>query len=493
MTNILIFIGKIVSAISKLLNKGSGSTWPGHIALSAKHNFIYDIIRSNPQLKIILVVGTNGKTTTSKLIASILEEDGKKILQNTSGANLLNGIASSFILSAHLNGRLSADYAIFEVDENNLPLVLQQITPTAIVALNLFRDQLDRYGELDNIAKKWKIAFENFVISNGERDPHGIYPKGTSYSVAASPHDARRNDIKFILNADDPLIAWLGFLSSQASVNERGDLKKSEIAASSQSYNGTPRNDVSYFGLAEAQMKQKTLHHGADSIYCPRCGEKLIYSKVSYSHLGNWHCKKCGLKRPKLGIKNQELRIKSQLDGVYNEYNMQAAIVTTQALGVSDSAIKKGLESVQPAFGRQEIIEKDGKYVQIFLSKNPTSFNESLATITNLKADHVLFVLNDRIPDGRDVSWIWDIDLEQYVEKFKQIIVSGDRVYDLSLRMHYAQEISNKNSKLQIFENLNEAIEVGLQTINKGETLYILPTYSAMLEVRENLTGKKIS
>lgn len=435
MTNTsLVLFGKSFSVVSKLLNLGNGSTWPGHIALSANKDFIREITK-NSQIKIIVVAGTNGKTTTSKMITTILKEDKKKVIHNTSGANLLNGIASTFIQHANILGKITQDYAVFEVDENILPLFLRECTPDAIILLNLFRDQLDRYGEIDTIAKKWKDALQNLPSST-----------------------------KLFLNADDPEIAYLG-----------ADTKAT----------------VQYFGLEE-KSSNKQLQHASDSIYCPNCHTKLIYKQIYYSHLGEWSCPKCKLKRPKIDLSKTYF----PLAGAYNKYNTLAAALFTQTEGVQKEIIEKALKKVKPAFGRQEIIEVAGKKVQLFLSKNPTSFNQSLETIcyserNEESSKNILFVLNDRIPDGKDISWIWDIDIEDYIKEFKNVTVSGDRVYDMALRIQYAQK-NKKDSPVKLYENLEEAIRESLNTIQPNETLYILPTYSAMLEVRKILIGKKI-
>lgn len=421
----LVIIGRLVSFVSKILNKGAGSTWPGHIALSLNSSFINQILEKS-RVKIILVAGTNGKTTTGKMISEILRKNGKKVFQNTSGANLLNGIASSLIAHTSIIGTINYDYGIFEVDENVLPLAINNINPYCIVCLDLFRDQLDRYGELDSIAKKWKDSFM------------GLSGNST-----------------LVLNADDPLISTLGEQSKAKTL---------------------------FFGLGEKNNKNK-IQHGSDSIYCPRCSEKLNYLAVTYSHLGNWACPNCKLKRPNYNT----IKLNYPLPGIYNQYNAQAAAIFANNEGLKENQINLGLKNLTPVFGRQETIDINGKKVQIFLSKNPTSFNQSLETISEKRNKKIIFVLNDRIPDGRDVSWIWDIDIEKYIDNFGTIITAGDRCYDMALRINYA-----KKTKLYVFENLEEAIKFGIDEINQSETLYILPTYSAMLEVRKILTGKKI-
>lgn len=466
MNVLLILFGKLLSMVSRFLNAGSGSTWPGHIALSVNKNFIKEIVKKNAHLKIILIAGTNGKTTTGKLMQTILESSENKVFQNEAGANLRSGIASSLLLRSSILSKINYNYAIFEIDEATLPLILKELSPDYLILLNLFRDQLDRYGEVNTIVKKWTDSIRH------------LSPK-----------------TKLIINADDPQIAYLGFYRSVIPIT---------IPYRRRSY-----TSVIYFGLDDKTLRQTSHQHAVDSTYCPNCSSKLSYNTIYYSHLGDWECKNCKLKRPHLEISSIEY---FPISGTYNQYNTLAAVLLSKQVGIEQKNINTALREFTPAFGRQEILNFDGKKVQIFLSKNPTSFNESLRTINNFGAKNVLLVLNDRIPDGRDVSWIWDVDFEDYVNNFKDIIISGDSVYDMGLRIKYSFssefQISNflasrrsgqfpinvqfSNSKFQIVEDLREAVDLSLRKTPKKETLYILPTYSAMLEVRKILTGKKI-
>ncbi|HWY80223.1 MAG TPA: MurT ligase domain-containing protein [Candidatus Sulfotelmatobacter sp.] len=425
----LITVGKTISQISKRLNRGHGSTWPGHIALKGNKNFIRDILAKS-KIKVIIVAGTNGKTTTSGLIRTGLEKNGSTVLQNESGANLLNGIASTILLNTNTHGDITQDYAIFEVDENALPLVLNQIAPDYLVLLNLFRDQLDRYGEINTIVQKWHDAINKL-------------PKTT----------------KLIINADDSQIAYIS-LTSQL--------------------------DSLYFGLNVKKTKQS--QYAADSVSCPKCGSELIFETTTFSHLGNWQCNSCGLHHPKIEMIHFA---HYPLSGTYNKYNTHAAAVVLKNLKMTDEQIYDSFKQFAPMFGRQEIIQYQKRNVQLFLSKNPTSFNQSFQTIRELKALSLLIVLNDRIPDGRDISWIWDTNLPQ-LEEFKQITLAGDRVYDMALRLKYEMGIENYEKKVKIFENLKEAINTTIDHLPINETLYILPTYSAMLDIRKILTGRKI-
>lgn len=421
MNFLLIIFGKLLTAIIRALNLGHGSTWPGHIALNSNKNFVKDILRDS-KIKIVLIAGTNGKTTTSKLLQSILEKADKKVVLNKSGANLLNGIASALILNTNIFGKIKKDLAIFEVDENTLPYVLKELTPVVLVLLNLFRDQLDRYGEVNTIASKWRQSLRNLTQKT-----------------------------KIILNANDPLVAYLA--------SDKKPL---------------------YFGIDE-KSNIKTSEDWADSVFCPKCNSKLEFEKIYFSHIGVWGCPNCGLKTPNIDIKDAYY----PLLGTYNKYNTLAAVLTAQTLGVSKNIIDIALKNFNPAFGRQEKISINGKKIQVFLSKNPTGFNESLRTVANGKS--LLLVLNDRIPDGRDVSWIWDVDFENLIKNFSSIVVSGDRTYDLALRLKYAT-----SKKFEAIDNLEKALKKALQNTSPNQTLYILPTYSAMLETRKILTGKKI-
>ena len=382
--NFSIFAGKQLSTLFRVLNLGNGSTWPGHIALKVNKHFVRDVLKAS-NMQIIVIAGTNGKTTTSLMLKTILEKNTNKVFLNESGANLLNGIASSLILNTKKN-TLPYDFAIFEVDENALPKLLEEVTPDYLILLNLFRDQLDRYGEVRTIATKWKSVVESLPSS-----------------------------VSLILNADDPQIGFLG---------------------------ESTKAKVSYFGLEDINLHQLKRDHAVDSLYCPRCQAPLTFTIHYYAHLGNWHCDSCGAKVS--GLIYSKFPV-FPLSGIYNRYNTLAATLTTSLIGIPESNSAKSLENFTPAFGRQEKLTFEGKNIQVFLSKNPTSFNQSLRTILELGAKHILFVLNDRVADGHDVSWIWDTDIEYAVTQFDHITVSGDRAYDMALRNKYTRDSTVDN------------------------------------------------
>ena len=344
------------------------------------------------------------------------------------------------MLHTNSYGKLNADYAIFEVDENALPSLLKEITPDTIILLNLFRDQLDRYGEVNTIVTNWAKTLKDVPSSS-----------------------------TLILNADDPEIAYLG---------------------------NTTKAHVTYFGLDDKKLSQTSFQHASDSLYCPRCREKLTYKIRYFSHLGEWFCSKCGLKRPTLSLAASPAY---PLSGIYNMYNTNAAVLFAKSNNVSNGTIEQSLKDFKPAFGRQESITYYGKNIAVFLSKNPTSLNQSLRTIQELKAKYLLLILNDRASDGTDISWIWDVDFEEYITPDMHIFISGDRCYDMGLRVKYALESQNSkvktqnyNEKVKIYENLKEAVDEAVMQTPKDQTLFVLPTYSAMLETRKIITGKKI-
>ena len=426
-------IAKSVTFLVRSLRLGAASVLPGSIARRIEPRLL-QLLSQQVKNGVILIAGTNGKTTTALLLCTILERTGYKIAHNSTGANLENGLATALIENSSLLGALNVDYAILEVDENIVPKVLKPLQPKIIICLNLFRDQLDRYGEVDIISKKWTQ-----VIST--------LPEETVV----------------IPNADDPTLSYLG-----QQLNQK----------------------VLFFGLNEPENYLESIPHAVDSIYCPRCGHSLDYQGVYLSHLGDFTCPSCGFSKSQPSLESSEW---SQiLVGLYNKYNTLAAATAAKELGVEESKIREAINNFQAAFGRAEDLVIDGKKVRILLSKNPVGTNETIRVVTQSTDKTTLMVLNDRTPDGTDVSWIWDVDTEKLVERGGTLIVSGDRVYDMALRLRYSEKSIDSKINLIVESDLKKAITIALEHTPKNETLHILPTYSAMLEVREVLTGRKI-
>ena len=433
-------VAKTVTGVVRSLNLGAASVLPGEIARRL-HARLLPLLFEQVSQGVILVVGTNGKTTTSLLLKQILSDCGYTVVHNSSGANLINGLITALLSSADITGKITADYAILEVDENILPLLLKDCEPKYILALNLFRDQLDRYGEVDTIARRWGKA---------------IAPLSPETTI--------------ILNADDPTLSSLGQSLEQK---------------------------VLYFGLNEPELYLDEIPHAVDSIYCPRCGHLLNYQGVYLSHLGDYQCPSCGFAKSETSLASQDHP--QILIGVYNKYNTLAASILAREIGIDTAEIYSTVGNFKAAFGRAEELEIDAKQVRIMLSKNPVGMNETIRAVNNIKktgkSDVTLLVLNDRIPDGTDVSWIWDVDTEELVKLGGTLVVSGDRVYDMALRLAYSSEADNSqvnNFELVVKEDLSEAISTALEYTQPTETLHIIPTYSAMLEVREVLVGRKI-
>jgi len=428
-----VLVAKSVTFGVRSLRLGAASVLPGSLARRIEPRLL-QLLTQQVKNGVILIAGTNGKTTTSLLLVTILERKGYRVAHNSTGANLENGLMTALLENTNLVGNLDVDYAILEVDENILPRILTPIQPRIILCLNLFRDQLDRYGEVDTISKRWTK-----IIST--------LPPETVV----------------IPNADDPTLSYLGQQLPQR---------------------------VLFFGLNEPENYLDEIPHAVDSIFCPNCGHSLDYKGVYLSHLGDFQCPKCGFSRSQPKLESSEFP--QILVGLYNKYNTLAAATAARELGVDEATILDTINNFQAAFGRAEDLEINGKRVRILLSKNPVGTNETIRVVTQSHDKTTLLVLNDRTPDGTDVSWIWDVDTEKLVERGGTLVVSGDRLYDMALRLRYSEKTSDSHFNLIVEEDLRQAIATALEHTPDNETLHILPTYSAMLEVREVLTGRKI-
>ncbi len=443
-----IFVSKATGFLSRKLGTGAGTQLPGRIAL-----------RIDPQLArklsgeleygTVLITGTNGKTTTANILANILRISGYKPIHNRSGANLMHGVTTALSSSASLSGKLEGNIGIFEIDEATLPQAVVQLTPRLVVITNLFRDQLDRYGELESLAAKMNKGLRE--ISQGD----------------------------LLLNADDPLVATLG--------------------------EGTSLN-ISYFGISDDRAGGGNLQHAADSKNCRSCGEPLAFHRVYYAHMGNYHCEYCGVSRPELTFSANMLEIKGiqetrltmegcgsplrltlKIPGFYNVYNALAAAGAACILRLDRDTIVKGIEEYSTVFGRAEWIEAEGRKIFLVLSKNPAGFNEVIRTISSDgKPDKVLLMaLNDRVADGTDVSWIWDVDFENLVPHTGGIIATGIRAEDMALRMKYAGAPTHS---IAIEKKFDRALKRALQAVPPGGVIYALTTYTATLELRKVMT-----
>ncbi|HSX02299.1 MAG TPA: MurT ligase domain-containing protein [Candidatus Saccharimonadia bacterium] len=436
-------ITKVALGLSRRLGRGSGTALPGLLAERLDPHLARKLASSLPN-GIILVTGTNGKTTTTKMIAAMLEASGERVLTNRAGSNLKRGVVSALIEAASVRGRVSATIGLFEVDEASLRLVAPDLQPRQIVVTNLFRDQLDRYGELDTTAA---------LIGQG--------------IAATTAH--------LYLNADDPLVASL----AKYAAPER----------------------VSYYGIEGLPAQAATAQTASDSDRCPLCGARLRFSRTFYGHLGHYRCPTGDFGRPQPSVavtsveqanlegssftlavngKRQVLRL--PLPGTYNLYNALAALSLAAGLGINAGVVARSLAETGAAFGRVERVELQGRHLYLLLIKNPAGFTQILETfLLSQKSAHVLFIINDNYADGRDVSWLWDVPLEALAPNRPTVWTAGVRGADMALRLHYAGISATVQS------NTAEALRRLVASTPAGGTAFILPTYTAMLELRQIL------
>ncbi|MGZ4276455.1 MAG: MurT ligase domain-containing protein, partial [Solirubrobacteraceae bacterium] len=388
---------------------------------------------------------TNGKTTTAAMAAGILERAGATLVHNRAGANMAGGVAATLLQAAGRNGTISGDFGLFEVDEFWLGQLASELQPRALLLGNLFRDQLDRYGELDTIADRWA-------------------------QVAAS------TSARLVLCADDPTIADLG----------RG------------------RENVLYYGIEDPSVARAEMQHAADAKHCRRCGAPYVYEAIYFGHLGRYHCSNCDARRPDPQVAARDVvlegvrgarfalhapqgvrEIALPLPGLYNVYNALGAAALSLALGATLDQVATGLQAVSPAFGRAEIVRMGAADLSILLIKNPAGANEVLRTLTLEPGEHdVLAVLNDNIADGRDVSWVWDADFEVLAPSIRRATCAGTRADEMALRLKYA---GVPTDRIRVVGELDAALDASLQG---AERVFALPTYTAMLALRDLLVAR---
>jgi UDP-N-acetylmuramyl tripeptide synthase len=451
--------GKIAGAASRISRRGGGTAIAGLAALLVDPHVVRRLA-SQAGVGVIAVTGTNGKTTTSLMLNRIAAAAGVRPLHNRSGSNLIRGIAAMLVEEATLIGAIPdarRRLAILEVDEATLPEIVREVAPRAIVFTNLFRDQLDRYGEVDTVAKSWERALSDSKqqTANGKGDD--------------------LDQLVLVLNADDPAVAHLG---------------------------RSAPGRVLYYGVDDPAVAVAGDEHASDFRTCLDCGSELAHDVTYYGHIGHWRCTACPNHRPEpnvratrvilgedktslaIALEGGELRITLPLAGLYNAYNALAAATGAIALGLPRDAIVSSLDGFSAAFGRQERFSVDGRDVQVLLGKNPTGLNQVLRALAARDGrKRMLFFLNDGIADGRDVSWIWDTDYETVQPQTDWVLAAGTRAEDLALRLKYA----GFGDDVPVEHETAVALRRALDATPAGGTLYVVPTYTAMLEVRELL------
>jgi len=433
---------RAAGGLSRLARTGGGTTLPGKVLTFLDPRAVERLAATLP-LGSALVSATNGKTTTAAMVAEIL---GRRVrlAHNSSGANLLSGVASTLLTAR------DAELGLFEVDEAALPEVARQVRPRAMSLGNLFRDQLDRYGELELVAQRWRRAV-----------------------------DELGDETVLVVNGDDPQV---------------GDLSRS-------------RRRSLVFGLEDPRHAVPGLQHAADSKWCLRCGTPYEYAAAYVGHLGDYRCPACGHARPPLDLVARSIelhgldavsfelvdeegprRVRLGLPGLYNVYNALAAAALARELGASRDEVRAGLERFRAAFGRFERLHMGDRSVLMLLVKNPAGANEVVRTLVAGGAPRLAVIaLNDGIADGRDVSWIWDVDFEPLLERLERVIAAGDRAAELALRCKYA---GFDPGAIEVLPDLAEGLDRGLELTAPGGELFVIPTYTAMLALRRIVSDR---
>ena len=443
-------IARAVGALSRRSGRGGGTTLPGRMLVRMAPDAI-DRLAAGLDRGSIVVSSTNGKTTTAAMISGILRADRRTPVHNRAGSNMHWGVATALL-------EQSGDEGLFELDEAWLPRVAPQLRPRLLVLGNLFRDQLDRYGELERLADEWSELVARLDGS-----------------------------CEFALNADDPLIADLG--------------RDKELRR---------RPGVTYFGIEDESQALPELQHAHDAKHCRRCGAPYVYERAFVGHLGHYTCPNCDADRPSPdvaatrielhGISGSSVHVETPdggldlelpLPGLYNVYNALAAITAALRSGVPLDRVRDGLESMRAVFGRVETIEVSDKPVSILLIKNPVGANEVLRTLqleSNNGAIDLWLALNDRIADGRDVSWIWDADFELLADGVRRVVCTGTRAPEMALRLKYA---GWPRDTIEVIESIDASLDQAVSAA--PDRLFALPTYTALLELRTLLTHRGLA
>lgn len=442
-----IITAKTTNWLSRLFRKGKGSSLPGVIALRICPT-ILETLASQTKLGIVIVTGTNGKTTTNNMLAGILANSGYRVVANSIGANLISGVTAAFIEKATLGGKVDCDYACLEVDEAFFPVISKKVNPGIVIVTNFFRDQLDRYGELDKTIR--------FV-----EDALKMIPEP-----------------RLVLNADDPLVAKIQINSGLAAF---------------------------FYGMGDnTGLSEKGGFRVREARFCPLCGERLFYSYYHYGQLGNFQCKKCGFQRPHGKVEASgaalydgsfsftihypggSVPVNLPLGGFYNIYNALAAFSAGFLLEKDPVKMSLFLKNYRPATGRMEEFTCLDKKVVLNLVKNPTGFSEGLMHLLSSTGPlDVLIAINDQAADGRDISWLWDVDfeiLEQIHRKINIFVCTGLRAQEMGVRLKYAGVPAEKIVVEPGFNNAIKRIMAG-----QAQNAYLLTTYTALWPVEKEL------
>jgi UDP-N-acetylmuramyl tripeptide synthase len=440
--------GKATRAALQLLGRGA-TALPGLVVLGLDPDAIKGLTATLTH-GVVCVSGTNGKTTTARMLSDIVRTAGWEPVHNRSGSNLDRGIAAALVADSTWGGEVRSNVGVFEVDEASVPRVLLRLVPRVLVITNLFRDQLDRYFEIDALARRIREAI--------------------------APLDGTT----LVLNADDPIVAYLG-------VAHRGPLLA--------------------FGVDDPSVGGTVPQAISDATRCPKCKHPLVYARVILAHVGEWRCDHCDFQRPpravsavsvRLGANDSALRLGGPgasamddivvpLPGLYNAYNALAAIAAARALDIGLPTATRALAAFKPAFGRLEIVEAEGRRLRLILVKNPAGFNAAIGALLETdRHPRILGALNDRDADSRDVSWIWDADFEALAPRITHATITGLRARDLALRLKYA---GVPRDRVTVVDDWLPALRWAIDATPVGDELVVIATYTAMLSLRSALAG----
>lgn len=438
--------GKLAGASGRFFRIGGGTSLPGMIARRIEPD-VLKLVVGTSRAKKIVITGSNGKTTTARMTAAIADASGHRVSQNRTGSNLLQGVTSVAVNFADALGRLDRDVLLFEIDEGTIPLAVPEIQPDVVVITNIFRDQLDRYGELYAVANALNKMLESL------------------------PESAT-----ILLNGNDPQVASFG-------VNAKAKRL--------------------FFGLETREIGTPVPEQSADIVRCIHCGSDFVYEIAYLSHLGLYRCPDCGYTLPPLDIAatkvqlakdgsgpsqvtfrtpQGELQLEIPLPGVHNVYNAAAALGAAMAAGFPMDKVQPALSNIRTAFGRLEKITADDKTIYLSFVKNPTSFNLILRLIAQHPGKkHLLLAMSHTVVDGEDFAWLWDVDLEEMSDDILDAICSGNKPEELAMRLKYAEVPTDK---IQMITDRETALDAALRNVEPGGTLYILSGYTPTQEIR---------
>jgi UDP-N-acetylmuramyl tripeptide synthase len=447
-----ILAARSVGELARRAGRGGGTSLPGKVLMRLEPRAIAEL-GSRLERGSLVLSATNGKTTTAAMAASIFRAHGVQLVYNEAGANMAGGVASTLLAAARGGGGIDGQLGLFEVDEFWLDRIVPELEPRSVLLSNLFRDQLDRYGELETIAERWAAVVKHLPASS-----------------------------QLVLNADDPLVA---------------DLGRDGVAQPGQ---------VTYFGVEDLSVALPEMQHASDSKHCRRCGAAYVYDSIYLGHLGIYHCPNCGQRRPEPTLAAERIEldgtrrarftlrtpegsapVELPLPGLYNVYNALAAAALCRSVAVPLHTIVAGLQAVTAAFGRAETVAIAGRELSILLVKNPAGANEVIRTLA-LEPEQLdlLGILNDRTADGHDISWIWDADFELLAPRVRHVTCAGTRAAELALRFKYA---GVELERLNVVPELAPALEAALGDAASAR-VFAMPTYTALMELREELASR---